>query len=126
MAYGGKHYLHGLKKYDNKSFIKHQSDAGKMGAQATKDLRDKEWHKKGGSKSSKKRSSLYIYEIKTNTGEIYIVNGHEFKKLCLEKGWNHNTLHWSSGKHKTNCGITRGKHKGFLIKLISSPKMIKS
>ena len=121
MCYGGKHYLHGLKKYDPKLFFEHQKMAAKMGAKASEKYRDTEWHRKGGKKSSENNSSKFIYEIKTNTGEIFTVNGHQFVKLCSEKGWNHNTLYWSSTKHSKNKEISRGKHKGFIVKLISSP-----
>jgi hypothetical protein len=121
MCYGGKHYLHGLKEYNHELFLSHQKNAAKLGAKASEKYRDNEWHKKGGSSSSKNRSSKFIYKIETNTNEIYVVNGFEFKKLCLEKGWNHSTLYWSSTKHKNNEGITRGKHKGFKVNLIDSP-----
>jgi hypothetical protein len=121
MCYGGKHYLHGLKKYDPKLFFEHQKMAAKMGAKASEKYRDTEWHRKGGKKSSENNSSKFIYEIKTNTGEIFTVNGHQFVKLCSEKGWNHNTLYWSSTKHSKNKEISRGKHKGFIVNLISSP-----
>ena len=74
---------------------------------------------KGGSASSRKRSEQYIYRITTNEGQEYIVNGLEFKKLCIEKDWNYNTLHWkqSMGRH-----ISQGKHKGFLVEQIDKYK----
>jgi hypothetical protein len=122
MCYGGKHYLHGLRQYNPELFFSHQKKAAKLGAKASKNYRDSEWHKKGGSKSSKNRSSKFIYQIVTNNNEIYIVNGHEFKKLCLEKNWNHNTLYWCSINEKNNHTVTRGSHKGFKVNLISSPK----
>jgi hypothetical protein len=117
-AYGGKHYLHGLKEYDYNSFIEHQRKAGQQYAKKFTG-KDKSWHAKGGSKSSQMRSEQYIYRITTNTGEKYIVNGIEFKILCKEKDWNYNTLHWkqSMGRH-----ISRGKHKGFLVEQTNSYK----
>jgi hypothetical protein len=118
-AYGGKHYLHGLKHYDYNAFIEHQRRAGQ---QYAKNFigNSKEWHAKGGSKSSRMRSEQYTYRITTNTGEEYIVNGLEFKELCKEKDWNYNTLHWkkSMGKY-----ISRGKHKGFLVEQLSTYKV---
>jgi hypothetical protein len=126
MCYGGKHFLHGLKEYDYEKFINHQKNAGTLGGIAAKKIRTSEWHKKGGSASSKKRSSNYIYKIQTNLDEVFVVNGWQFKELCKEKGWNHDTLYWSSTKHKTNQGITRGKHKGFKVELIESPHLILS
>ena len=124
-AYGGKHYLHGLKEYDYDAFIEHQRKAGQQYAK-TFTGKDKEWHAKGGSKSSRMRSEQYVYKITTNTGEEFNVNGIEFKSICKEKGWNYNTLHWkqSMGKH-----ISKGQHKGFLVEQISSykelPKVVK-
>jgi hypothetical protein len=114
-TYGGKHYLHGLKKYNYSAFIEHQRKAGQ---QATKNFtKDKAWHAKGGSESRRKINEQYIYRITTSTGEEYIVNGLEFKNLCTEKDWNYNTLIWkkSRGKH-----ISKGKHKGFLVEQLST------
>ena len=117
-AYGGKHYLHGLREHDYDAFIEHQRNAGEQYAKNFKG-KSKEWHMKGGSASSRKRSEQYIYRITTNEGQEYIVNGLEFKKLCIEKDWNYNTLHWkqSMGRH-----ISRGKHKGFLVEQIDKYK----
>lgn len=118
VAYGGKHYLYGLKQYDKKAFKKHQSNAGKIGGKIAQSKFGLDWHKKGGSVSSKKRSSLFVYKIKTNTNEIFILNGLEFKQKCKEMEWNYNTLHWKKSQGKE---IKRGKHKGFLVELISTP-----
>jgi vacuolar-type H+-ATPase catalytic subunit A/Vma1 len=67
------------------------------------------------------RSEQYTYRITTNTGDEYIVNGLEFKKLCAEKDWNYNTLHWkkSMGKH-----ISKGRHQGFLVEQLSTCKKL--
>src|SRR6056300_1621631 len=117
-AYGGKHYLHGLKEYDQDAFIDHQRKAGQQYAKNFTG-KSKEWHAKGGYKSSRMRSEQYMYHITTNDGEEYIVNGLEFKELCKKKDWNYNTLHWkkSMGKY-----ISRGKHKGFLVEQFSTYK----
>ena len=119
-TYGGKHYLHGLKEYNYDAFIKHQRNAG---LQYAKNFtgNSKEWHQKGGSKSSRMRSEQYSYKITTNTGEVYVVNGLEFKQICNEKDWNYNTLHWkkSMGKY-----ISKGQYKGFLVEQISSYKKV--
>lgn len=114
-AYGGKHYLHGLKEHDHEAFIEHQRNAGKQYAKNFKG-KSKEWHQKGGSSSSRMRSEQYLYKITTNVGEVYTVNGLEFIKICKEKNWNYNTLHWkqSMGKY-----IVKGSHKGFLVEQIS-------
>jgi len=115
MAYGGKHYLHGLKQYDYDKFIEHQSKAGQAYAK-NYTPKSKEWHAKGGSVSSRKRAEQYIYKITTNTDEVYVVNGIEFKQLCRDKGWNYNTLHWTKSMGRY---ISRGKHKGFLVEQLS-------
>ena len=117
-AYGGKHYLHGLKEYNYEAFIQHQQFAGRQYAKNFKG-KDAEWHAKGGSASSIKRSQQYVYKITTNLGEEYLVNGIEFKKICKEKNWNYNTLHWKKSLGKP---ITRGKHTGFLVEQISKYK----
>jgi len=118
-TYGGKHYLHGLKEYDYDAFIEHQRKAGQQYAKNFTG-KSKEWHVKGGSKSSRVRSEQYIYRITTSEGEEYIVNGLEFKEICKKKNWNYNTLHWktSIGKH-----IKRGKLKGFLVEQINTYKV---
>jgi hypothetical protein len=122
MSYGGKHYLHGLKVYDYDLFIKHQKSAAKLGAEASKNYMKPEWHKMGGKKSGEKRGIDYIYEVITNDDEKIIVNGPDFKKLCKEKNWNHNTLYWNSTKNSKGEKIKRGKHKGFKVNLLESPK----
>jgi len=118
-AYGGKHYLHGLKQYNYNAFIEHQRKAGQQYAKNFVG-KSKEWHQKGGSKSSRMRSEQYIYRITTSEGEEYIVNGLKFKEICKEKDWNYNTLHW-----KTSMGryIKRGKFKGFLVEQINTYKV---
>jgi hypothetical protein len=122
MSYGGKHYLHGLRTYDPGAFIKHQRTAGQKGGPSCynkKTQKEKQnWHRKGGSASSKKRSAEYHYKIQTNLGEVYTVNGHEFKSLCLEKGWNHATLQWNRSWGKQ---IAKGPLRGFRVDQISNP-----
>lgn len=119
MAYGGKHYLYGLKQYDKEKFIEHQKQAGLKGGIAALKRKDiKEWHAAGGQKSSIERSKKYLYKITTNNSEVYIVNGLEFKQLCIEKKWNYNTLHWKKSIGKV---IKKGIHKGFLVEQIQKP-----
>lgn len=119
LAYGGKHYLHGLKLHDSINFKIHQSNAGKVGGKTSYNKFGINWNKMGGSASSKKRSSMFIYKIETNEGEILFVNGLEFKQICKDRNWNYSTLHWKKSQGKK---IARGKHAGFLVELISSPK----
>lgn len=121
-AYGGKHYLHGLKEYDQDAFIKHQTKASAIGhKKGYEKAKESNFHALGGAKSSRRRSEQYTYRITTNEGEEYIVNGIQFKELCKDKDWNYNTLHWkkSMGKY-----ISRGKHKGFLVEQLSTYKEV--
>ena len=118
MAFGGKHYLHGLKEYDYHAFIRHQQKAGRTYAKNFVG-KSKSWHAKGGSASSTKRSKQYIYEITTDLNKKYVVNGLEFKELCYKQKWNYNTLHW---KKSMNKYIKKGIHKGFLVKQIKTYK----
>lgn len=68
MAYGGKHYLHGLKQYNKKAFLEHQSNAGKIGAQnlwKNKTASEKKnWHSAGGKASvvSQKKNGHPFYD----------------------------------------------------------------
>lgn len=55
MAHGGKSYLDGLKINDYEKFIKHQSEAGKIGGKVSISKRDRAWHAKGGTASKKAR-----------------------------------------------------------------------
>ena len=68
MAFGGKGYLDGLKKYDFEKFIQHQSTAGKIGGLAcynSKSIEEKKnWHSAGGkavAKINKLNSSHPFY-----------------------------------------------------------------
>lgn len=83
MAYGGKHYLHGLKQYDYEKFIEHQSNAGKVGAKKAYTLKSdehkKEWHILGGKKSAavqKESGNRPFY-----TGEAAVAGGKAAKGL---------------------------------------------
>lgn len=62
MTYGGKSYLDGLKKYDPKKFVRHQSDAGKIGGINVHKNKTpeqiKEWHRLGGVANAKKQKLL--------------------------------------------------------------------
>lgn len=118
MAYGGKHYLDGLKKYDTDAFIKHQSDAGKLGGKASISTRDSAWHAKGGSVSSRKKAALYQYKLTTADGKIFDLDGNSLKQLCKEKGWNYWTLIWT--RHK-NRPVMSGPLVGFKLDQISKP-----
>lgn len=120
MAYGGKHYLHGLKQHNPEAFIEHQRKAGQAYAAVHKP-KDKSWHAKGGAAASKKMSEQYIYHITTNNGDKHIVNGIEFKRLCADKEWNYNTLSWKKSMGKV---ISRGKQKGFLVEQVQNYKQL--
>lgn len=119
MSYGGKHYLHGLKTYDQNAFYQHQKMAGLKGGPAAYNQKSYEekinWHKKGyeaGRKKHLERNSRITYRFKTNTNEEYVLNGVEFRAMCREKGWNHNTLLWPKSLGRP---ISRGPLKGFEV-----------
>ena len=118
MAYGGKHYLDGLKKYDIEAFVKHQSDAGKLGGKAAISTKDSAWHAKGGSVSSRKRAALYKYVLTTSDGVVYNLDGNTLKALCKEKGWNYDTLMWTRHKDRP---VMAGPLKGFRLDQVDKP-----
>lgn len=122
MTYGGKHYLHGLKTYNNEAFVNHQKMAGLKGGPAAYSQKSKEqkeeWHKKGYQASKEKhyqRNSRCVYKLKTNTEQEFVLNGVEFRKMCKENNWNHNTLLWKKSLGKQ---ISRGPLKGFQVNKI--------
>jgi len=110
MAYGGKHYLHGLKQYDYDAFIEHQRNAGIKGGKAV--VRDTEWHRKGNKAGNLKRNGRIKYKLTTANDKEYIVNGIEMKTLCNTNNWNYATLMWSKGLGKVK---SRGPLKGFKV-----------
>jgi len=83
MTYGGKHYLDGLKKYDPEKFIKHQSDAGKIGGYKVHENRTpeevREWHSKGGKASAAKQKVLGTHPF--YTGEAAVAGGKAIKGM---------------------------------------------
>ena len=105
---------------DRTKWILGATDAGELGAAAfhatLSPEQKKEWHGAGGSKSSRARSSQYTYRITTDTDEVYIVNGLEFKQICKDKNWNYHTLHSRGGWGKR---LLRGVNKGFMVEQIS-------
>ncbi len=109
-AYGGKHYLYGLKEYDYKAFIEHQRRAGK--AYGDKFNKNAEWHRKGNKAGNLKRNGRIKYKLTTADNEEYIVNGIEMKTLCNTNNWNYETLMWSKGLGKVK---SRGPLKGFKV-----------
>ena len=110
-AYGGKHYLHGLREYDYDAFIEHQRKAGQ---QYAKNFigKDKEWHQKGNKEGNVKRNGRITYRLTTSNNNEYIVNGIEMKELCKNNNWNYATLRWSKGLGKVK---SRGPLKGFKV-----------
>ena len=83
MAYGGKSYLDGLKKYDVNKFRKHQSDAGKIGGVAVFKSKTPEqlkaWHAAGGRASAKKQKSTGFHPF--YTGEAAKAGGKAIKGM---------------------------------------------
>jgi len=115
MSVGGKHYLMGLTAEELK---RHQSNAGKNGAKVYRQKLEqegklKEWHSAGGRIAVKTKNEKYRYKIITNTGEIVLFDGVEFKSVCNQRGWNYNTLAWKVCNGSKI--IKRGSLKGFYI-----------
>lgn len=69
MAYGGKSYLDGLKRNDHQKFIRHQSEAGRIGGKVSISKRDSAWHAKGAIASRKAR-------VKNGTDKGYQMSEH--------------------------------------------------
>lgn len=118
-SYGGKHYLHGLKTYDANAFVQHQRMAGLKGGPAAYSQKSQEeklkWHKKGyeaGREKHYKRNARCVYRLTTNRGNIFELNGVEFRTMCRENNWSHNTLLWSKSFGRP---IARGPLKGFRV-----------
>ena len=118
MAYGGKHYFDGLKKYNMDAFIEHQRNAGQIGGKVSIAARDSNWHAKGGAAASRNKASLYKYILTTANGEVFNLDGNSLKATCREKGWNYDTLIWI--RHK-NRPVMSGPLKGFRLDQISKP-----
>lgn len=83
MAYGGKSYLDGLKKYDPEKFLQHQSAAGKIGGvnvRKNKTLEQlKEWHSLGGKANAEKQRSLKSHPF--YTGDAAVAGGKAIKGM---------------------------------------------
>lgn len=83
MAYGGKHYLDGLKKYDKTKFLQHQSAAGKIGGHSCYNNKTseeiKEWHSAGGKASAQKQKLSGNHPF--YTGEAAVAGGKALKGI---------------------------------------------
>lgn len=115
---GGKNWMISLANSDVAIFKKHQSKAGKKGADASKNMRTKEWHQKGGAKSREKINSEYKYEINTPTGDCLYLDGNTLRKFCLENDLSYDTMFKNS---KIGKIIKKGKCANYIIKQISNP-----
>lgn len=78
MAYGGKHYLHGLKKYDPDAFVEHQRKSGLVGGRNCYDSKTEEekkkWHSSGGRtvmKNYKKQGIVHPFLTKETSKKGY-------------------------------------------------------
>jgi hypothetical protein len=119
MTYGGKHYLHGLKTYKPDAFIEHQRMAGLKGGPAAYRQKSNEekikWHKKGyeaGREKHYERNARCVYRLTTDQGNVFVLNGVEFRTMCRENSWSHNTLLWTKSFGRP---IARGPLKGFQV-----------
>jgi len=97
MSYGGKHYLYALKEYDKEAFRKHQSEAGKKGANSFYSKMTTEekkvWHKKGSDASPRNTGKLAW-----NSGKTYTCKSIECPK-CGKIGGGPNMTRY----HFNNC-----------------------
>lgn len=108
MAYGGRSYLNGLKKYDKEKFIQHQSDAGKKGGNSSINAHklkyvNNEWHRKGGKANAIKQKLLKIHPF--YTGEAASMGGNAVKGMLelwnpASKAVNKNQKEYKSGDCK--------------------------
>ena len=104
VAYGGKNYIDGLKRYDYQKFIEHQSSAGKSGGKSfikTLDDRSKtEWHSSGGRKCAeinKQNKSHPFYN-----GTAASMGGKAIKGMI--ELWNPNSLATNKNQSCYNSG----------------------
>ena len=127
MAYGGKHYLYSLKKYNYAQFVQHQSNSGKLGGKASillhkEKFPNNEWHRKGGYAAAvtRRNNPKFMYEVISNNNQ-YLVTRNELVNLCKLQNWNYATLTWNLTyvREKT---IKRGPLKGIFIRMINQPK----
>lgn len=92
MAYGGKSYLDGLKKYNPTKFLQHQSDAGKIGGVKVHESKTpeqiKEWHSLGGKASAEKQKLSGFHPF--YTGEAAKAGGKAIKDM--RELWNPNAI----------------------------------
>ena len=106
MAFGGKSYLDGLKKYNADKFIRHQSNAGKIGGSSCyskkTDEDRKKWHSAGGKAAAKvhKQNSHPFY-----TGVAASLGGKAIKGMVelwnpTAKATNKNQTEYKPGDSK--------------------------
>lgn len=107
MSYGGKHYLHGLKTYDQESYKKHQRMAGNIGGPASYNrLSENEkiaWHKKGRSFSTAATGKTWsLTEITKNKQRKAALHRKKITCECCQKEFDPGNLkrHQSSSKFK--------------------------
>ena len=111
-AYGGKHYLHGLREYDYDAFIKHQRRAGQQYAKNFTG-KSKEWHAKGGHASSNAKQK---YKLTSPLGDVKILGYNELINECKKNDWPFNSIYWQV---RRNNIVTKGKAKGVQIEVKS-------
>jgi hypothetical protein len=114
MAYGGKSYLDGLKKYDYQKFLEHQSDAGKVGGRKCYENKThdqlKSWHSKGGivnAETQKLKKSHPFY-----TGEAASAGGKALRGMC--ELWNPKSLATNKNQKEYQSGDCMRVKKGSL------------
>lgn len=107
MAYGGKSYLDGLKKYNYTSFIQHQKTAGLKGGIASYSKKNKEqrqlWHSLGGKTTAQKH--MVTKDHPFYTGEAASLGGKAVKGMVelwspTAKATNKNQINYVAGECK--------------------------
>jgi hypothetical protein len=120
MAYGGKSYLDGLKKYNPTKFLKHQSDAGKIGGVKVHESKTpeqvKEWHSLGGKANAKKQKLSGSHPF--YTGEAAKAGGRAIKGM--RELWNPKAVATNKNQKEYKSGDCQRAKIGSLkyIKLV--------
>lgn len=107
MTYGGKSYLDGLKKYNPKKFLQHQSDAGKIGGKnvyKNKTVEQmKEWHSLGGIASTKKQKISGTHPF--YTGAAAVAGGKAMKGM--RELWSPNAIATNKNQKEYKLGDSK-------------------
>jgi hypothetical protein len=116
MAFGGGNHLKEMKQNDYKSFLEHQSNAGKKGGKAIIEKYGKEWHAKGGAKSRSILNAKFLYHLITPNNDVIELSALNLRTYCEQNNLNYQTL--ISNQDKT---FSKGSCAGYCLINISKP-----